>query len=93
MGPCLSSGNYVLPTDSLDSENYNGPPSLSERDKKPLLTNKEEVPSPPRTRAPESLRKGNRSSTLFKGGRVDINALEDIPEAPEFDEDEFKFTI
>ena len=91
LGPCLSAGHYVLPKDDLESESVDDAPRLVDRGKKPLLTIKEEVPSPPRTRGPDSLRK--RKTTVFKGDRININALDEIPDAPEFDEDEFIFDI
>lgn len=94
LGPCLSDGHYVLPKNSLDEESVDDAPRLIDRNKKPLLTIKEEVPSPPRTSPPKSLRKkSKRSVTVFKGDRININSLDEIPDAPEFDEDEFIFDI
>lgn len=94
LGPCLSAGTYVLPKDDLEAESVDDPPTLIEQDKKPLLTIKEEVPSPPRTRPPRRLtERERRTTTIFKGDRVNIDALEDIMDEPEFDEDEFIFDI
>ena len=89
LGGCLNSGVYILPRDNVNADRADNPMLLSDRNKKPLVCNKEDLPSPPRTRAPESLRKKpTRSTTITKGERINIDDLEDIPEAPDFLEDD-----
>jgi hypothetical protein len=91
LGGCLNSGVYVFPKDDVNAERADNPLLLSDSNKKPVVCNKEDVPSPPRTRAPESLRKkSTRRTTIAKGDRINIDNLEDIPEAPEWlDDDDF----
>jgi len=90
LGGCLNSGVYVLPKDDVDAEFADNPILLSDSNKKPVVCNKEDIPSPPRTRAPESLRKkSTRRTTAFKGERINIEDIEEIPDAPDFSDDEF----
>lgn len=89
LGGCLNSGVYVLPKDDVDADWVDNPMLLSDSNKKPVVCNKEDVPSPPRSQAPESLRKkSTRRTTITKGDRINMDDLEDIPEAPEFMEDD-----
>lgn len=89
LGGCLNSGVYVLPKDDVNADRADNPMLLSDSNKKPVVCNKEDVPSPPRTRAPESLRKkSTRRTTITKGDRINIDDLEEIPDAPDFLEDD-----
>lgn len=89
IGPCLNSGYYVHTKDDSDSDADN-PPLLSQVNKKPIVCMKEKLPSPPRTRAPESVStRSKRKGTVFRGDRINISGMEDIGDMPEFDEDEF----
>lgn len=89
IGPCLNSGYYVHTKEDSDSD-ADDPPLLSQVNKKPLVCMKEKLPSPPRTRAPDSVSKRSKmKGTVFRGDRIDISNLQDIGDMPEFDEDEF----
>ncbi len=85
MGPCLNAGHYVLPKESLDAESVDLPERAD-----PVVCSKQKVPTPPRSDAPSSMKKRrSRHSTIFRGDRINIDSLDEIPDEPDFDEDEF----
>lgn len=89
LGSCMNPGDYILPKENIDAESVDNPMLLSDRNKKPAVCLKDDIPSPPKSKAPESLRKiSSRKTILSKSHKIDINDLEDIPDAPDYFEED-----
>jgi hypothetical protein len=89
LGPCLNSGEYVLPS-NIDAEKADNPMLLSDRNMKPVVCEKQTLPSPPRMNAPKSISsRSTKRTTIFRREKINVEELPDIPDAPEFVEEEF----
>jgi hypothetical protein len=92
VGACLNPGYYVLPKEDINAERTDDAMLLIQRDKKQVGGPKTKIPTPPRTRAPRSLsKKSSRKTTLFQGERINVSDVIEIPDAPQFEDDDDEF--